>query len=284
MHHLRQNVTLELSWLHTLFVANRNKQTMLKECNTGGLILLKALQFLFQFEANANRFNTIESLLEACSIEKDQINEFTTLFSYTIRMNAFVRCTKLFKCILVNCKEDVQFKMIVLESKFRSIQERRKKKCNVQPLLFRVLVVLFDALNTLHKQNFVEYMLKEIETTTKRQNKVVRLLIVGDGYDQSLAPDKNAYTSLNHPSAEALAPFYFAQNNSDVFLITTNVSAIYEYLQGDFKMLVSGRFADLYGTLFSSITPANSTRDHEHVMHAKKRLLTRFVEKQKGVI
>jgi len=113
-------------------------------------------------------------------------------------------------------------------------------------------------------------MLKEVKRTTKRQSKVVRLLIVGDGYDQSLASDQNAYTSLNHPSAEALAPFYFAQNNSDVFLITTNVSAIYEYLQSDFKRLVSGRFAELYGTLFSSISPQNSTKGHEHVIHAKE--------------
>ena len=81
-----------------------------------------------------------------------------------------------------------------------------------------------------------------------------------DGYDRTLLTSENK--PLSTPSAEALAPYMLAQSNDDFFLLTTNLTRLFEYLP-IFDLQRCNNFAELYGSVFTSVTPQAETTGHQ---------------------
>ena len=76
-----------------------------------------------------------------------------------------------------------------------------------------------------------------------------------------------------------MAPFELLRHNEDVFLLTTNVTQLWDYLPNGNKFLeeVEDRVAELYGSVFTSITAQNDTKSGKNVLVAKDKL-AKYIE------
>lgn len=100
---------------------------------------------------------------------------------------------------------------------------------------------------------------------------VLDILLVGNGCDGTFDEP------LGVPRPEVLAPFRRAYRDpKHVFVLNLNVTALYEYLpeyeESSSSASFSNVFADVYGNVFTSITPPAQTRSHKHVLNAKTKL------------
>ena len=98
--------------------------------------------------------------------------------------------------------------------------------------------------------------------------KTIQVLVLGDGYDRTLHNDNEEV--LATPSAEALVPYLLANSNNGIFLLTNNLTRVHEYLvEPAFVADKRGNYKELYGSVFSSVTPEHKTAKHEHVLLAR---------------
>ena len=72
-----------------------------------------------------------------------------------------------------------------------------------------------------------------------------------------------------------------AQNNHDLFLLTMNLTRLFEYLPS-FDLQRCENFAELYGSVFTSISPQAETTDHQHVQEARDRFAAFINSHQAG--
>lgn len=264
----------ELAWIHqTLGAPAGIKYT------EGTKLHQTVIAALFNSPSNQNRYTSIDDLLEACRLEDDQVMELSC-FRYAARKCPRASVNMLVRMVVHRCcpMEERAFGTKQLRAAQQDLVGRRKKNPAVHPLVLRLYVALYANMAERERKALKLKLFKPIKATLAledpQKQHVVEIIVVGDGYDRSLVQKE---TPLVTPCREALAPYAVCQNNRDVFLLTTNLTQLYEYLSTDFDAAERFNFAELYGSVFTSVTPSRQTKDHPHVINAQRKLQA-FIE------
>lgn len=140
------------------------------------------------------------------------------------------------------------------------------KSWGVEARLFKRYGVLYkNVLKQEQRVQFASIVREEISRNPVPPTLSATVLILGDGCDRTLMNTKREV--LLTPQAEMLAPMLRAQRDKTVFVLNLNVTCLYEYLVKPIHTLPN--YAELYGNIFTSITPGNQTCNHKHVISAK---------------
>ena len=264
----RVQLRLELFWLFLTLDQNIEIKDV-----QGAALMYKVVDTLFSLPSNRNRYETVEALLKDCMLSQDSVVTLEAAFVYTRQWNPRAKLGKVFRYIAHrSSRSSLADALELVERAHRLLVERRKQNSSVQPLLLRVLFILYEHLDKWERERFKQVassIVQQAIVTRRQHRKAVQVLVLGDGYDRTLLTVNNDV--LVTPSQEALAPYALAHKNHDLFLLTTNVTALHEYLPC-FDACSRGNFAELYGSLFTSISPQHHTMDHEHVLFARSRL------------
>ena len=250
----------------------------------GTVLLQEVVRALLEFPSNKDRYKSTDALLAACRLTEKEVVDCTS-FRYAVKESPRAALRELIH--MVACRtspSDPQLGLRRLVEAHQDLLVRRKKDHKVQPLVLRICVALHNNLSDEEKLQLKAVVTEPVSLAVQEgsmKSKVVELIILGNGYDHSLVGDGRK--ALVTPSPEALAPYLLAQNNPDVFLLTTNLTRIYEYLPS-FDPEVVPNFAELYGSILTSVTPQANTRKHKHVLAARDRLKAFIEEHQQGCI
>lgn len=266
--HQRCFVRHELSWLYSTF----GLSTSLKFSGTAKF-LRQAVEILC---SKVKKFKTAEDLLDLCKVDVLHPIDFTPVFACPRGgLGPRLHLKKVFKALSSNAIDESD-KMAVqkIDDCFQLVNKKKMENKAYQPLLLRMMSVVYSRLSQearLEAKESIQLAAKQLMEVVPN---TVRIVVIGDGYDRTLLTEKEPRDILLHPPREALAPFELVRHNEDVFLLSANVTRLWDYLPDGCKFLdeVGHRVAELYGSVFTAITPQKDTKRGANVMIAKEKL------------
>ena len=185
--------------------------------------------------ANFQSFENATDLLTDCKVLEAEPIRMELAFSFTKRAKApQYHLKKVFKllCTLAvkeECKTAVNKICIAAEE----LATRRQNNASVQHLLVRISAVVYERLSLSDRAIAQTQINQACSHLPDIASNIIRVLVLGDGYDRTLLPG-NGQGVLIHPSAQALSAFELVRHNEDVFLLTANVTRLWEYLPAGF--------------------------------------------------